>query len=142
MSTKRLPNKNLLIFHELKITKPRLAVLQAFRDHKKPVSANEIIEKIDPTVVNQTTVYRIIESFEQLGIIRQVNLRHKHTDYELIDERDHHHVVCTLCGYIEDFEDCIANKLSKNILDQSKNFSSIEDHALEFFGTCKKCSKG
>lgn len=141
MSNKKSPNKTLLISNELKVTKSRLAVLQTFRDCKKPVSANEIIEKIDPTVANQTTVYRIIESFEQLGILRRVNLRHKHVDYELTDTTDHHHIVCTSCGYVEDFENCIANELSKNIIDTSKKFSSIEDHALEFFGTCKKCSK-
>jgi Fe2+ or Zn2+ uptake regulation protein len=74
-------------------------------------------------------------------MIREINLRHGHADYELIDEDDHHHVVCVGCGMVEELVGCCdIAQLTKKALGARSSFQAITDHALELFGTCKACA--
>ena len=131
-----------LMDHGFKLTKSKLAVLAAFNIAKHPISAQEIAEQLPKDTANQVTIYRIIQSFKEKGILREVNLRHDHLDYELAhEEDDHHHLICVSCGLVEDFEECDADKLAKTVLKQSKQFSSVHEHALELFGVCNACAK-
>jgi len=123
----------------LKATPIRLALLEELEKQTEPLSIDELISKL-PKSTDKVTVYRAMESFVEHGLARQVNLRHGHADYESALLPDHHHLVCTTCGRMEDFEDCGIDKLVKNVLAEHPNFASVQDHALEFFGTCKKCA--
>ncbi|MCX6714791.1 MAG: Fur family transcriptional regulator [Candidatus Uhrbacteria bacterium] len=132
----------ILNLHGFKITQPRFAVLSLLKGIVHPISSQEICDSIDNQVANQATIYRIIQSFLEAGIIREVNLRHGHIDYELArDEDDHHHLVCVSCGLVENFEECETEKIIKRVLKQTKKFASIHEHAMELFGICKACTK-
>jgi Fe2+ or Zn2+ uptake regulation protein len=74
---------------------------------------------------------------EQLGLLRKVYLQGKSDLFESALHH-HHHIVCTSCGTIEDFELCDLEKTTNHILSKS-SFSSITSHTLELFGVCKKC---
>lgn len=122
----------------LKVTKPRLAVLQVLHSATTPVDVQDIQTALK-LAIDQVTVYRILQSFVTAGLIRKVNLRHGHSDYEIVSASDHHHLVCLKCGLIEDFEGCHADQLAKIALKNSRHFKQIQDHALELFGYCKTC---
>ena len=124
----------------LKRTAPRLAVLDVFHAMDHPLSVQEITEKIPAGIADQATVYRTIKAFLEQGMIREVNLRHDHLDYELTDLEDHHHIVCTNCGYVENFTGCEGEKLTKQVLKKSSSFKEIREHAIELFGLCVKCT--
>ena len=132
--------KELLAQHKLKITKSRIAVLEAISSAKKPVSAQEIGLSIKKGIANPVTIYRILQSLSEKGIIRKINLRHDHIDYELVSESDHHHIICTTCGRIEDFTDCSSEKLIRAAMKQSQHFATIHEHAIELFGKCTSCT--
>ena len=134
-------NKTLLAAHALKATRGRLAVLAVLRRAKAPLGAGEIAKAIPQAVADKATVYRVIESFVSKGILRIVNLRHHHKDYELADLQDHHHLVCLRCGCTEDFTGCGADGLIKMALKQSHSFETVSEHTLELFGICKACTK-
>ena len=122
----------------LRITKPRLAVLAFLSLQKRPVSLQRIAAHVKGT--NLTTVYRMIETFLEKGILRGCDVGHGHMDYELADLPHHHHVICTSCGLIEEVEECLGDeKLHKETLHASKKFSSIVDHQSTFYGQGKEC---
>lgn len=119
----------------LKITDSRVDILSVIDTAKTPISAADIHTKKG---IDITTVYRTLETFEKAGLIRRVDLRTDTVLYESV-KNHHHHIVCTSCGVIEDFENCTVSDLSKNILKKAKRFSSIDDHSFELFGVCDTC---
>lgn len=132
---------DLLRKRALKVTRLRIAILAILQKAHSPVGAPEIIAAAKSQGANYVTVYRALNALEKASIIRRVNLRHNHADYELLSGNDdHHHLVCQSCGKIESFENCAANELANAILAKSKTFATINDHALEFFGQCKDCA--
>ncbi|MES2436761.1 MAG: transcriptional repressor [Patescibacteria group bacterium] len=126
---------------KFKVTPARVAILEVFSKECKPVNAEEIFDSVKDTKIDQVTVYRTLNSFEETGILKRVDLRKGSAYYELNSAQHHHHIVCTICGTIEGFDMCSVEKISKEVLNTSKKFKTISDHSLELFGSCTKCSK-
>ena len=122
-----------------KITPARLAILGLFAKSKKPIDADNVYRKLASKNFDQATVYRTITSFEKSGILRKVDLRKDSTHYELAEEH-HHHIVCTNCEIVEDFEDKEIEKVLRRIVGTSSKFKSIKEHSLELFGLCRTCA--
>jgi Fur family transcriptional regulator, ferric uptake regulator len=127
--------------NKLKVTPARVAILELFGQSNKPLSVDMIEHKIKSKTINQVTIYRTLESFCKLGIISRVDLRQGAMCYELVGEHHHHHIVCTECGILEDFESCQIEGLSKKIISKSTKFKLIKDHSFELFGVCNLCLK-
>jgi Fur family ferric uptake transcriptional regulator len=105
------------------------------------VSIADLQKKAGKERVDSVTLYRSLETLMEKSLVRPVDLRHGHTDYELVQEgKHHHHIVCEKCGAIEDFEWCPDEALKNKILKNTTNFKKLTDHSLEFFGICKKCA--
>lgn len=123
-----------------KATPSRIAILKALHSSKEPLSAQGVIELL-PHNIDQATVYRTLKSLKVKGIIQQIDLRHNHAHYELADTEDHHHLICMLCGKIENVEHHNVETMERTILHNAKHFAEIRQHTLEFYGICKACSK-
>jgi len=132
--------KKLLRKSGYRATSSRLAILEAFRTAKEPLSAKEIIDLL-PGGIDQATVYRTLKSLKGKGVIKPIDLRHNHAHYELADIADHHHLICLSCGKIEDVEHHNVETMERTILQNAKHFTEIKQHTLEFYGICKACSK-
>lgn len=126
-----------------KVTSARFFILNIFNKQKKPLSAETICKELskEPKTkgINEVTVYRTLISFEKAGIIKRVNLRRGSAYFELNDEH-HHHIICTSCGNIEDFESRKFEEILKKITEKSPKFKNINEHSLELFGLCARCS--
>jgi Fur family ferric uptake transcriptional regulator len=133
--------KEILKRYKLKVTPIRVSVFEVLETAKYPLGIPEVHKALENSGTNYVSVYRTMLAFAKAGIIRPVNLRHGHTDYELVSNDDHHHIVCTGCGKIEEFEDCCMDGLIKNVLKQNHSFKAVTDHALELFGTCNTCAR-
>lgn len=123
----------------LKATPIRLALLNVLAKQQEPMAIPEFVQALPKGLADKVTVYRAMESFVEHGLVKPVNLRHGHMDYESALTPDHHHLVCLSCGRMEDFEDCDMEPLIKRVLKKHPNFASIQDHSLELFGFCLKC---
>jgi Fe2+ or Zn2+ uptake regulation protein len=136
----KLPNqfRDLLNSHNLKSTTARLAVLQVLSEKSSPLSALLIANKIGKSV-DQATIYRTLESFIKLGLVKRVDLQRDEGYFELSSRPDHHHITCSTCGKIEDFVGCHAPEIIRHALKQSKFFKTISEHSLELFGQCANC---
>jgi Fur family ferric uptake transcriptional regulator len=121
-------------------TEGRLALIAALKRSHKPLPVHTLARKMG-TRLGEVNVYRALESFAKAGIARRVDLQHGHAHYELKDEHDHHHIVCTSCDKIEDFTGCEYEKLACKALKQTRTFSKVTSHSLELFGLCTTCAK-
>jgi Fur family ferric uptake transcriptional regulator len=122
----------------LKSTSPRLAVLKILSEIKKPITAQELFKKLKKSDMDLVTLYRTLASFEEKGLLRRVDLQKDVIYYELNDEH-HHHIVCTNCNKIEDFENREVERVLEKIAKKSVNFGNIKNHSLELFGLCREC---
>lgn len=129
--------KSFLRSARLKATPGRLALLEVLQKSKKPQGITKIMRALGKNM-NRVTVYRALAAMEKAGLVRTVNLEHGHADYELALD-DHHHLVCTRCGRIEDFDDCGLDKMARKVAKDSKDFARVDRHSLELFGLCKNC---
>ncbi len=136
--TKKFPA--LLRRSGFKATSSRLLILNTLEKNQSPMSAQNIIDAVD-TQMNQVTVYRILKLLKQRGLIKQIDLRHNHAHYEIAREDEHHHLICVECGRVEDVHGCGVEDTHSLVIKHSKHFAEIKQHALEFYGICKSCSK-
>ncbi len=125
----------------LKVTPARLAILEILEKSPIPLSPSRIVKNISRTDVDQATVYRTLNSLREAGAVKQIDLEHGHAHFEMAGRPEHHHVVCTNCGKVSDFEGCVSDAMVSDALKQVKDFSSIDHHSLELFGLCKSCAK-
>lgn len=124
---------------DLKITPKRLAVLKFLERTDKPIDIATIINYLEEnnTKADPATVFRIINSFTDKGITKQIQLNEGKARYEHASKKDHHHLICEKCGSLEDVSDNFITGIEKEI--QRKKKFLIKRHTLEFFGICKQC---
>lgn len=130
---------SLLKQHGLKVTNPRLFLIRALMSAHAPISAEDLWRKISRYGINLTTVYRTLHSFTEKGLVKRIDLHADSVLYEFSDHH-HHHIVCTRCGIIEDFETCMMPTLTEHLIRDSCTFAQINEHSLELFGICNSCA--
>ena len=84
--------------HHLKATKERSAILKAFLDLERHVSAEDLYRKMkdDGSSVGLATVYRTLNLFCSSGLAEQRQFGDGQARYELTYNVDHHdHLICT-----------------------------------------------
>jgi len=121
-----------------KLTPPRLAVLQVVEEDCNHLSTSEIFRRaqlIQPGV-GLATVYRALELFTELGIVRPITVGDGPPTY-IRAEGGHHHLVCSACGTVIEFDECGSANLAAELAARY-NFQ-IQSHLLEFYGLCANC---
>lgn len=124
----------------LHVTPARIAAMKLFESHDTPVDVQHVIDHLQKNLgVDRVTVFRIINTFVEKGILRKLEFQEGKSRYELANKEDHHHLICERCGEIEDVADTVIPSLVEQI---KKNQQFIvTKHSLEFFGICKHCQK-
>src|SRR5205085_7231216 len=89
----------------LKITGPRIKILQILAGSARHMSAEDIYKVLLDMGedVGLATVYRVLTQFESAGIIIRHHFEGGHSVFELDDGKHHDHLVCVKCGRIEEF---------------------------------------
>ncbi len=121
-----------------KLTPPRLAVLEVIQQEGEHLNPNEILRQaqaIHPQT-GRATVYRTLELLTELGIVRPIYVG-EHGPTYIRAEGGHHHLVCSQCGAIVDFDQCVADGMERE-LEVQFGFE-IRSHLLEFYGLCPSC---
>ncbi len=139
--SKRFDAKAILQEHGYRATLGRIRILELLRKQTKPRTVADLHQALSVKGVDQVTLYRALEAFNASRIVRRIDLGQGNAhSYELADTH-HHHVVCTDCGMIKDFEICDADTIADRALKQVRGFASISEHAFELFGLCITCAK-
>jgi Fe2+ or Zn2+ uptake regulation protein len=124
---------------ELRATPARVALMNLLETSDKPVDVQTMIDYLQQRGIktDPATVFRIVNMFTEKGLTKQIQLQEGKSRYELAANADHHHLVCTRCGDIQDISDCNIAGLEKDI-ERKKKFH-VTSHSLEFFGLCANC---
>lgn len=125
----------------LKITEPRLLILQALQVGRVHVTAQEVFEqvlKVDSTV-GFATVYRFLRKLSETGHVTEVRMGGMPARYELTPKKHHDHLTCTHCGKICEFENQKIEKLQA-LVAEALGFV-LTHHVLELYGICPDCQR-
>jgi len=123
----------------LRLTPQRELVLAAVRQlgHATPEAVAEKVRSTHPGI-NLSTVYRNLETLENVGLVLHTHLGHGGATYHAAEELTHLHLVCSDCGEIGDAPiDAAANFV--NTLSDEYGFKTDVTH-FAVYGLCSKCA--
>jgi Fur family ferric uptake transcriptional regulator len=126
--------------HRRKLTRPRQAILDIIAradHHLTPAEIHKRARKRYPHL-GLVTVYRTLDLLTELGYVQRVHFADGCHSYAASAQGHAHHLVCSLCGKAQEFDDCDLEALIANL--QRRTGYTIHLHVLELMGTCPDCS--
>ena len=132
--------EQLLREHNLRVTRPRLAVLGAV--HSSPhASTDAVIDAVrdELGVVSHQAVYDVLRALTSAGLLRRIQPAGSVARYEARVGDNHHHVVCRTCGAIADV-DCAVSATPCLTASDDQGFV-IDEAEVTYWGTCAACAQ-
>lgn len=126
----------------LRLTKPRLKILEALSQHNRPVGAYQLRDLITSqgNDVNIVSIYRNIAAFQELGIVHYIPSQNGYLlcSANCHDDLQTEHLVCNSCGDVTEIPlpDCATNDLREQANLKGFALSRIR---VEVEGTCASC---
>ena len=133
-----MSGESLLRAHGLRVTKPRLAVLEILSQGGH-LEVDEITRqaRVQLDSVSTQAVYDVLGALARAGLARRIEPAGSPALYEARTGDNHHHVVCRSCGAIGDV-DCAVG--SAPCLDPSDTHGFVIDEAeVTYWGLCPNC---
>src|SRR3954451_14142325 len=123
----------------LRVTRPRLAVLAALRDHPH-IDTEAVIALVrsDHPTVSHQAVYDVLRALTDAGLVRRIQPAGATARYESRVRDNHHHVVCRSCGAIADVACTVG--LAPCLTASDDHGYVIDEAEVVFWGTCPDCS--
>ena len=113
----------------------RRRVLETLFDAEAPVSAEQIATEDD---LEPTSVYRTLESLEELGAVRHVHLGHGPGLYALSGEDQREYLVCERCDKVRAVEPSELDAVRSEI-ESAFGFHARFAHS-PIMGLCPECA--
>ena len=122
----------------LRVTRPRLAVLAALRDHPH-VDTDTVIALVraDLPTVSHQAVYDVLRALTYAGLVRRIQPAGATARYECRVADNHHHVVCRSCGAIADVDCAVGHSPCLTAADD--HGFVIDEAEVVYWGTCPAC---
>ena len=123
---------------DLRVTRPRLAVLGAVHQHPH-ADTETLIDAVrrDLGEVSHQAVYDVLRVLTTAGLVRRIQPSGSVARYEARVGDNHHHVVCRTCAAIADV-DCATGEAP--CLDPADDAGFlIEEAEVVYWGTCARC---
>jgi Fur family ferric uptake transcriptional regulator len=131
-----------LALREMRLTPHRRAVLAVLEHGHRPLTTDEVAAASGVPV---STVYRILAELADAGVVARVAGAaggDRHELAEAFSDHHHHHLVCTECGIVTDFDPSPALELliDKEIgaLLGATGFE-VAHHVFDVRGRCRDC---
>ncbi|MBM9466608.1 Fur family transcriptional regulator [Nakamurella leprariae] len=122
----------------LRVTRPRVAVLAALRDHPH-VDTDTVFTLVreDLPAVSRQAVYDVLRALTDARLVRRIEPAGATARYESRVGDNHHHVVCRSCGTIADV-DCAVGHTPCLAASDDHGFV-IDEAEIVYWGTCPEC---
>ena len=127
--------------HELRNTEKRRNILELFLANNHALSS-KMIEKEFNKKIDRVTLYRLLNSFEEHGLIHKVVNQKNETFYakcnscHLNHKDEHLHFHCNNCRKVY----CL-DQIDPSQIKIPKDFS-YQSMTLDIYGICKNCNNG
>ncbi len=128
-----------------KATSSRCAIVEVFEEEGKHLSAEEVYEclRARKRKIGIATVYRNLDLFLRMGILRKVNFGDGREHYEMVPQSlQHHHLICTRCGKVMDCQSVADEEaFFERLIDafESQHHFHVETYHVYFYGLCAQC---
>lgn len=122
------------------MTTQRKTVFALLIERKDHPTADQVYERVRQRIhiISRTTVYRILDTFVELGLITKICHPGSAARFDPRIEQ-HHHLVCMRCESIIDVD---AGHLSKIIWPDVRGLGfEIRDYQIHFRGVCAACRR-
>jgi Fur family peroxide stress response transcriptional regulator len=142
MSASATHFRDLCSEHGIAVTHQRQVlyeVMQGMEGHPSPEEIYARVKRKIPAI-SLATVYKNIHLFVESGVLREVSMHHGSRRVEM-NEREHHHLVCSKCKAISDID---AEALPLGLPD-AKTLPGgflVERYAVDVIGVCPRCQSG
>ncbi len=128
---------------DCRITMPRRAVMDVLLEAESPLTPQEILERGRQVHarLGLVTVYRTLELFLRLTLVRRVHREDGCQGYVLTSPGHHHVLLCRDCGRAVEFpggDDLQA--LIQRV--EGETGYRVDEHLLQLFGRCTACQQG
>jgi Fur family ferric uptake transcriptional regulator len=118
----------------LKVTHPRMRILQIFEDENvHHLTAEDVYKKLlaENEDIGLATVYRVLTQFEAAGILVKHNFEGGQAVYELDRGQHHDHMIDVDSGKVIEFVSEEIERLQREIA--ARHGYVIEDHSLVLY---------
>ena len=135
-------NVKLLKKAGLKITEPRLTILELMQGRKNEHFSAEAVYKIlleQGSEIGLATVYRVLNQFDEARILIRHNFEGNKSVFELAPTEHHDHIICEDCGKVFEFNDSVIEQRQKEISEQYG--IKLKAHSLYLYGKCSDINK-
>lgn len=135
---------DLLRAADLRVTRPRLAVLTAVQSHPH-ADTDTIFTAVRAALpdVSRQAVYDVLAALTSAGLLRRIQPSGSVARYESRVGDNHHHVVCRGCGAISDIDCQVGDApcLTPSDGDRAVLEGFVLDEAeVIYWGSCPDCS--
>lgn len=124
----------------MRITNPRLNILNVFLSIEKHVSVEELFTTARASVpgTGYATVHRTLKLLCECGLARQVDLGDRISRFEHNYNHEHHdHLICTVCGKTIEFHCVIIEEKQEKVAKQ--HGFTYTSHKMQIYGCCSTC---
>lgn len=123
----------------LRVTESRVAVYEALRDLPH-ASADAVLAAIVDHLPRSSSqsVYNALGDFVDAGLVRRIEPAGRPMLFELRVEDNHHHIVCTGCGAVEDV-DCAVGHAPCLAPSQQHGYT-LAAAEVTYWGLCPACA--
>ena len=124
----------------LRCTAPRVAVMGVLLGAKSPVSQEQIAVGLGGGSPNKVTIYRVLESFVNAGLVHKAFLQGRTQHFELghncSKQQCHPHFTCTDCGQTY----CLTDMNLPMAKSPHRGFV-VRRQMVQLEGICPQCSE-
>jgi len=129
----------------MRVTGQRKAMLRFLAEAPAPVSVEEIHKALAADTASENagadlvTVYRSIEAFEGVGVVRRHPLESGKNLWclERGGHAHHHHIICRECGHADELDGCDVARFETTA--KKLGYSELS-HVFEIYGVCRNCA--
>lgn len=124
-------------------TKGRRELVELLLAFGRPASMPDLLE-LRPKLT-QSSMYRNMTDLETAGIVQKIIGTDERTRFELAEQLigHHHHLICTQCGAVDDFEvpQSTEEALEADLQRALKGTGfHARSHRLDVIGICARCA--
>jgi len=121
-----------------RMTPQRLAILEVLKDSPGHMTPSEIYQQVASMIPGMTeaTVYRNLNFLAAQNLVLVAHLGRGQLVYEYA-EYDHHHLICSQCGDMQEVDHEQLERLYKQLA-QHTGYQIHSVHTT-FFGLCPQC---
>jgi Fur family transcriptional regulator, stress-responsive regulator len=125
---------------DLRVTRPRLAVLEAVHAHPH-ADTDTIFGAVRAGLpeVSRQAVYDVLAALTAAGLVRRIQPSGLIARYESRVGDNHHHVVCRSCGAISDVDCAVGD--APCLTPSDDNGFLLDEAEVVYWGLCPDCSQ-